>query len=148
MEPRCPKEEDPGSQGQAAKLTDYRGNPNERLRACVHTAAMEVPKSSIFLHWPHQGGGATGKPCPDLRRRGPVTPGRRRSANGRAYLRVSARRREAWGAEAEQRAKGQRGEEGSTAPALLLVPNTTGTARSRTSSPVFACAAVLRAAAT
>jgi hypothetical protein len=71
MEPRCPKEEDPGSQGQAAKLTDYRGNPNERLRACVHTAA----KSSIFLHWPHQGGGATGKPCPDLRRRGPVTPG-------------------------------------------------------------------------
>lgn len=136
MEPGCPKEEDPGSQGQTAKLTEYRDNPNERWRACVYIPRHGSTKSSIFLSatamgsriatrnlafgaaaavprncplQPRQGGGATGRPCPDLRRRGPVTPGRRRGPNGKAYLRVPARWRRGVGAEAEQRAESSRG---------------------------------------
>ena len=56
MEPGCPKEEDPGSQGRAAKLSPEWGRPgtteatqmNVCVRACVHTAAMEVPRVQSF----------------------------------------------------------------------------------------------------
>lgn len=92
------------------------GQQGRKKRETVFGVPAAVPRNCPPPQ-PHQGGVATG--CPDLRRRGPVTPGRRSHGGvpmGRpkAYLRVSARPR-------EEPKQSRGGEEDSTAEAPRLV---------------------------
>lgn len=105
------------------------GQQGRKKRETVFGVPAAVPRNCPPPQ-PHQGGVATG--CPDLRRRGPVTPGRRshggvpmgRCTCGSRRGRVRSRSR----AEGEKKTAQQRRRDSS--PALSLVPNTTVTARS------------------